>query len=679
MDFPVSAAGADQGVIRLGGRGADRTDCAGDRVGLGGGLPAAPPASGHRSAAGFHAAAPAGGHTPGGQTALAATEEAALDRVMAEAWREAQRLARELDEFLALVASGYSARQAARALGRSPSWFCGEDSPLARYRRGGVAALLPAGRKPGTAARFEVPDWFIPAARFFYLASNAARARGSVPEAIRRTISLPALPTGWTRAQAERLAAVLGGELPTCPPALREAILAREKAGKPLVPERLARQIALPESLVQRHRSPRAWALDHLSAPGSQRRWRDPVSGRRLIMQPGDWFGGDDATPGIAVCVPCHEVITPCSERFGVLLGRFQWLPFHDCRTDKILGWSYVIRPRGSYRAEDILQTMSAVVRAHGIPRVGFQFEGGVWNARLVREAIDLLGCAHWRTWSPHQKAIESVFNRVWTRLAVQFPHADMGRYRAENEANCALYEACKAGHSDPRACFPPLELVCRVFEEEVAAHNARLIVSEQYGRWVPDEFFARAVGARPLRPFHDELAWIFAPWSVERTVRGMLVRCRVPMFEDFSVPYEFSAEWLPLHSGRRVRLHFDPRQPRCTAKCVLLEAHGDFKAGQVLGDVELIGETAAHIRLMMGWARDDQRAGYIARQRAANFMRRETRGVGLGGRVTWSQSEERDGLGTVTSIQTQSPPSRPDPQPSTPSRAERIARMLDW
>src|ERR1039458_7306414 len=43
------------------------------------------------------------------------------------------------------------------------------------------------------------------------------------------------------------------------------------------------------------------------------------------------------------------------SEKFGVLLGRFQWLAYQDCRTDKILAWDYVVRPRGSYRAEDIL------------------------------------------------------------------------------------------------------------------------------------------------------------------------------------------------------------------------------------------------------------------------------------------------------------------------------------
>ena len=49
------------------------------------------------------------------------------------------------------------------------------------------------------------------------------------------------------------------------------------------------------------------------------------------------------------------------------------------------------------------------------------------------------MGVEHWRTYSAHQKAIESVFGRIWTRIAVQFPHADMGRYRGENEKNCEM------------------------------------------------------------------------------------------------------------------------------------------------------------------------------------------------------------------------------------------------
>ena len=610
----------------------------------------------------------------------------------------AQSLAILFDRFHDLTTRDHmTVTGAARVLGKSASLFSGPNSLLARYRRGGLAALAVGGRASQRAqapcsdltSQIESLPWFLPAANWFYLNTNATADRGSLPEAVRCTISLPDLPTGWTNPMRARFALAIGYQLsaiPTCPADLRESILARQSASRPLVPPRIAKQIILPPGIVRLHRNPRNWSLDTLSAPGSQRRYYNADTARREIMQPGDWFGGDDATPGIAVCVPCTEVITPVSQRYGVLIGRFQWLAYDDCRTDTLLAWDYVVRPRGSYRAEDVVNGIGAVTRAHGIPRKGYQLEGGTFNATLVRHCLKLLGCEHWRTYSPHQKAIESIFNRVWTRLSIQFPHADMGRRRGENQSNCALYEACKRGQKDPRSYFPSLPLVLSVFEEEVAAHNSRRIHSEQYGQWVPQDFFAQSVQEHKLRQFSPDMDWIFSPFSVERKIRGMMVRCRVPMFEDFSVPFEFHAEWMPLHDGKKVRLHFNPRDPQATAKIVLLERSGQSNPDDILGDAKLIGETSGHIRMVMGWAQDDQRAGYIARQRTNNFMRRETRAVtGTATAATpYSATEHRDGLGQVTKIERTAPlptdpavlspinPILPIPENNLPSRLER-------
>jgi hypothetical protein len=566
---------------------------------------------------------------------------------------KAEQVAAECRKFLELTNAGVSVRQAASVLNRSVSFFSGDGSYLARFQRGGLAALLPAPRDTSAMVRFHVPAWFIPVAQVFYVYSNLRRSSGSVPEAVRRTIALPSLPIGWTDGQKLKVLKYLNLDaVPVCPRELSQEIQQRERDGKDLVPLRIARQIAQPPALIQHLRSPRASALGNLCAPGSQRRYYNAQTGRRQIMLAGDWFGGDDATPGIAVCVPCNEINTPCSQRYGVLLGRFQWLAYHDGRTDKILASDHVIRPRGSYRAEDILNGIGAVVRTHGIPRQGFQFEGGSWNAKLIRRAIELLGCQHWRTYSPHQKAIESIFDRVWTRLAVQFPHADMGRYRNENEANCQVYENCKRGHKDPKKYFPTLDLVLKAFDEEIAWHNSKPIDSTQYGQWIPDDLFRIHTEESPLRQFSEEIAWIFSPFTVERKIIGSIVRCSVPMFEDFSVPFEFSAPWMPLHRGKRVSLHFNPREPKCRAKIVLCENSGQLKPGHILGDADLVGETAQHVRSILNWAADDQRAGYVARQRTAQFLTRRTRGFGDLGRVEYSADERRDGLGTVTKIE---------------------------
>jgi hypothetical protein len=46
--------------------------------------------------------------------------------------------------------------------------------------------------------QIEALGWFIPAAKYFNLNLNRTYNSGSVPEAIRRTISLPNVPCGWT-------------------------------------------------------------------------------------------------------------------------------------------------------------------------------------------------------------------------------------------------------------------------------------------------------------------------------------------------------------------------------------------------------------------------------------------------------------------------------------------------
>lgn len=170
-------------------------------------------------------------------------------------------------------------------------------------------------------------------------------------------------------------------------------------------------------------------------------------------------------------------------------------------------------------------------------------------------------------------------------------------------------------------------------------------------------------------------MEWIFSPFAAERKVHGMLVRCRVPMFEKFSVPFEFGADWLTPFDGKLVRLHFNPRNPKCAAKIVLLEncpgGNGLLRrSGDTLGDAKLIGETAAHVRFILDWADDDQRAGYLARQRVANFVRRETRGIGVGGRVEYSKSERRDGLGEITTIEREG--QRPEPVEDEQTQVER-------
>ena len=554
-------------------------------------------------------------------------------------------------EALRMMAGGYSLRQVAAALGVAASRL---SVQMARQARGGAAALRPQRRGAGAAGDLtrwiEGLGWFIPAARFFYLLSNRTWCSGSVPEAVRRTISLPGVPDGWKHGDTARLMKALGrAELPACPVELRELILDRQARGSTLVPERIARQISSTPARVRAYRNPTDFALDYLSTPGGMRLVRDVVSGELRLARALEIVEGDDATINFPVWVPWNRGGTKCADRHGCLVGRFQWLVFVDVGTSKVLGYSYTMRPRSSYRAEDVVTGMRVVCRQYGVPHT-WRFERGVWKSHLVKGAIERMGSKLDTVYSPHQKPhIEGLFNVLWTKLSVHFPSAHVGRTRGEHEAANDLLTACQSGARDPRRYFPELRQALAAFDAVIREKDQTPVNSEHHGRWIPAERFAAQIAADAPRRLDPESDWMFAPFVREWTVRGMLVGGRVPLFEELSVPFEFSAPWLPDYDGARVACYFDPAEPKCTAQVCLAEAWNGKPAGTVLGPAQQVSTTAGYTRLVMGWGDDPEMAGVAARNEAARAVRREVCAtVPHGARV----SEERDGLGNSARIE---------------------------
>lgn len=580
-------------------------------------------------------------------------------------WREARARALLCDEFIRLTeVEHFSLVGAAKRLGKSPSLFSGPNSMLARYLGGGAVALLPC--RPATSVnvgelteQIESLGWFIPAARWFYLNTNRTNNSGSVPEAVRRTISLPNLPIGWSRAIQQKFLRAIGGELPTCPVELREAILARQAAGQPLVPERIARQITVNPVTVRQKRHATNAALDYLSAPGSLFFITDKTTGERRPPLAGEVIEADDATINFPVCVPWTLGGDPCSEKFGVKVGRFQWLVCVDAASRFVTAWTYVMRPRSSYRAEDALALMRAHCLQHGIPGQ-WRFEQGVWKSNLVKHAIAGIGSDLHTVWSPHQKPyIEGLFNTLWTKLSIHFPDADVGRFRGETEEASLLLTACQRGQRDPRRHFPMLNTALAAFGEVITEKQSTPVNSD-IGRWIPAERWAgklpganaaAAANVFVARPLDAETEWLFSPYVREWTVKGMLVGGRVPLFEDLSVPFDFAADWLPQYHGARVRCHFNPMAGNCSGMLVLAEDFQNRKAGTVLGLAKQINEVAGYARLVLGWGDDNANEGRLLRQRAAAAMRREVRAVD-GKSAGYSHSEERDGVAMVTTLE---------------------------
>jgi len=555
------------------------------------------------------------------------------------------------EKFLELTKSGYSLNQAATACGKSPSWFSGSASMLARYQRDGLAGLLPQ-RSATTSvgeltAQIEALTWFLPAAQFFYLITNRTNVSGSVPEAIRRVISLPNLPVGWTNTVKARFLKKLGLSLvPTCPDVLREEILARQKAGQPLVPDRISKAItrAVTSAVVEQYRRPHETGLNYLQCPGTMMISRR--NGLQEFIRAGDILEADDGSINFPVCIPWTSpnggliTETPCSANYGVIIGRFQWLRTIDAATRFRPGWVFVARQRGGYRGADVLTLMHGITKQHGAWEE-YRFERGVFKSNLVKQTVKLLGSRLHTVISPHSKPfIEGGFNQDWTKLSVHFPQCDIGRYRGDTEEANKLVQSCRTGAKDPRKYFPMLADALQAFAQITEEENRTLVKSRNSGQWVPEEKWARETRDNPLRQIESAMAFMFAPYALEWTVKGMLVGGRVPLFEDMSVPFDFSAPYLQEFNGARVRLHFDPTAHKCFATPVLMQDWNGHRAGEVLGQLQQVNETTGYIRMILGWGDDAGTIGLKAKQQAAVAMRREVRTVMPGGRSGYTRSE---------------------------------------
>lgn len=500
-------------------------------------------------------------------------------------------------------------------------------------------------------------SWFIPAGNFFYLITNRTKDSGSVPEAIRRVVSLPNLPAGWSDTIRTRfLKSIKLKIVPTCPDDLREMILARERAGKKMVPASIAKAITVKPHVMEQYRRPHETGLNYLQAPGTMMFLRNR-NGTQEFARAGDILEADDGSINFPVCIPWTSPNggliseTPCAANFGVIVGRFQWLRSIDAATRFRPGWTFVARPRGGFRGADVLTLMHGLTRQHGAWEE-YRFERGVFKSNLVTRAVELLGSRLHTVISPHSKPfIEGGFNQDWTKLSVHFPQCDLGRYRGDTEQANKVVQACRAGRQDPRNTFPMLADAVAAFAEITAEENRTLVKSRNSGQWVPEEKWKRETDDRPLRQLDESETFMFAPYAMEWTIKGMLVGGRVPIFDDMSVPFEFTAPYLHEFNGAKVRLHFDPSAPKCRATPVLLQAWQGHRAGEVLPQLEQINETTGFMRTMLGWGDDVGTAGLRAKQQSAVAMRREVRTVMPGGRSGYARSEQKSAE-TFTSIE---------------------------
>jgi len=516
-----------------------------------------------------------------------------------------------------LRAAGMSVRQIALRLGVGKTtihrWLEDPDAPDRRAHNGRTPRL------PRLA-----PEE-LERVRARYIETNRTRVAGSARQAV-----LDAVRAGEIRADMSRW------------------ILERAALGMRLLPADQWRLISVAEPIVRGLRTPREAAFGYASADGALH-----CDGRRMYRA-GEVWTIDDATINFPCWVELERPGDPCWERYGVLVGRFQFLLVADQRSYYIPAFSYVARPRQSYRAEDLLAVLDLAFRAHGLPSQ-IVLEHGISASERLDLAMARLGVRVRRPRTPPSKVAEGLFNRLWTVLSTQ--PGQLGRRAGDDERVAALYQRCRRGEADPRAHFLSIDQAVAALRAAIADRNRALVQSRQYGRWVPADWWQREAPS-VLRPYPDSLRWLCYPVRKTVTVRGFMVRASVRLLDTHSTQFSWAAPELVDYHGAKVHLWFNPYDSAGRAAVTLAEDWRGRQAGEWICWADLANRTAHYTRARLGYTADPDRTLEII-SRCRHSLRRRVEAI-RGGAAVASVTEARDGAGRATRIERSSRPADP-------------------
>jgi hypothetical protein len=430
-------------------------------------------------------------------------------------------------------------------------------------------------------------------------------------------------------------------------------------------------------AIIQRHRNAKDARLKGLYIPGNLRMVRDPETNELRRLEPGERQSWDDATINFGVCIPWPWGGDKCSDKYGVRVGRFQFLAALDDATDYLLGFDYVIRDAQSYRAEDVVAAQYRLWRNTYKPD-RCMLEGGAWQANRSKAFHKAAGVdVEDATGRPNNKLIEGFFNRLWTPLSTM--PGNVGRYRGEQRAESEIYIACRNGRKDPRQHFPMLNDALADMQSAIRYLNNKEVNSRRYGRWIPAEAHAEGLARHPRQQIAKDLFFHAAPVMEQRKVRrGMItLTCQSPFGESFQ--YHFAEENLWQYEGRKVRIYFDPWQADLSAEVLLDEAFAGIRQGTricsavCLEDAPQVEQSAAGIRVEIA---DRADIAMQIRKRQHQHIRREHRTMETEGRIQlWSSETRIENARTELSVSRVEKEPEAQPQTIQSQENEKAAR----
>lgn len=449
-------------------------------------------------------------------------------------------------------------------------------------------------------------------------------------------------------------------ELPDCPAEIVAALKPRFARGGPVeIPLSLRRLVYVQPELEAKRKSDCEFL--HTGLKGRHEDMViDPRTGRERRLLAGDVYLSDDMSVNHPFWfeLPAGETQTRAhrgdklAERWGVAVGR-QGLYTLDAR-GKWLGVDLIGRPSDAYTAADVLRHFRHVVETHGMPRVGWVLEKGVWCAQSVdglkvvisdeaREAtvagLASLGFAVKHVFTSEGKAlVEGAFGRLQNVLDLQ-DAPTVGRHRGEMERVEAVLRRVRAGSIHPADAGLP-----HITEELEEVRKAMQWLNERHkaGRiafGIPDEVWDRDTSAHPLRRLRGDDAAVFLPWKTETALRQGHVTATVDGREYRFTDPELAAA---LGAGYRVAAAFDPDEPEAGCAVWNLERGSAnrrrYAPGQFIGMLEYSAPAPF-------WGNNDATAAAAVRKK--RFTRAFTTayaGTGIWGTGT-KQGVERRGV----------------------------------
>lgn len=232
------------------------------------------------------------------------------------------------------------------------------------------------------------------------------------------------------------------------------------------------------------------------------------------VVSAGDWMQADDCTN------PVYWYKQ--RECGGGELTRGQFLPMIDERTTMILG--FVLIQEKNYNSLSIRALITEVCSEHGLPRVGFSFERGIWKSSKiltgdrnaeVADAADTglrrLGLRFRHAALPRGKVIERTLGQLQDLMEALPGYCGRNEILERHERFQRAKLDVEAGRAEARDHFLSAEEIRDRFAAIVDRYNDTPQQGAKLIGLSPREGWERLQGCEPLTRFHAATLYFLA------------------------------------------------------------------------------------------------------------------------------------------------------------------------